>query len=197
MLRTHTHRQGLLLKRYWVSATLEKFHTEFSYFWYSYIDVPFSMLDLVCKREPDTEIAIFKLEDFFLFRGRIFTICIFRLVQLMFLGSSKFTDVHFCYFLCFFFQDAIKEEAFFRSLFKEFQNLSKTKMSVKSQAIEMIPLLLQNCSEKQTRIVCQELRSFITNTFPLSSTDLTVGSTQYVEYVTLLSQVRMYFSYLS
>lgn len=62
-------------------------------------------------------------------------------------------------------------------------------MSVKSQAIDMIPLVQENCSEKQMSIVCEELRSFITETFPLSSADLTVGSTQYVEYVTLLSQV--------
>ena len=74
-------------------------------------------------------------------------------------------------------------------LLKDDQNVD---LSLKSNLIEISPLILQHCSQSDASIVQTGLEQVVAQYFPMSSGDLTTGSSKYAEYMDCLNRVCNY-----
>ena len=93
-------------------------------------------------------------------------------------------------FLLLFIQEAIKQQGFLESLLAGFKDANKTKLAVKTRAIETLPLILQHCSTSaQVDEVCTQVGRYVAEAFPTSSKDLTQGTAAYLDYMAQLDQV--------
>ena len=123
----------------------------------------------------------------------IYTCSVFIVrIQAVFLDvqTSKMINIMFVISLFFVIQEAMKQTEFLDSLLAGFKDANKTKLAVKTRSIEMLPLILKQCSAReQVDTVCTQVGKYVAEAFPISSEDLVQGTAPYLDYMTQLDQV--------
>lgn len=90
------------------------------------------------------------------------------------------------------FQDCLQYNDFFM-IFPCVLNNSNVDLATKETIIDTLPVILSKSNDEQTNMLKEALHNVIINHFPIKSTDLKIGTSRYISYMTCLNKVSFFF----